>query len=183
MPVILSQGEVCTLLRATLSDRDRLVVTVAYACGLRVFKLASLRSVDVDAARRLLHVHAGKGRKDRLVPLSDSLLHGVAEYLRIHRPGEWLFPGDSAGTSVDPRTIQRIVATAAKAAGIAKHITPHMLRHCFATHHLETRTDLRTVLSLLGHGSISTTIRYHHLSRALVTATTSPADILELLDR
>ena len=137
LPVILSQGEVCTLLRATGSDRDRLVVTVAYACGLRVFKLASLRSVDVDNARRLLHVHAGKGRKDRLVPLSDSLLHGVAEYLRIHRPGEWLFPGESAGTSVDPRTIQRIVATAAKAAGIAKHITPHMLRHCFATHHLK----------------------------------------------
>lgn len=181
LPTILSQDEVCAVLLATVSDRDRLAITVAYACGLRVSELASLRSADVDTARRLLHIHAGKGRKDRLVPLSDSLLAFIAEYQRLHSPGAWLFPGERVGTHVDARTIQRVVAAAAAAGGVAKHVTPHILRHCFATHHLEARTDLRTVQSLLGHSSIATTIRYHHLSRAVVTATTSPFDILDLL--
>jgi len=181
LPTILSQDEVCAMLRATVSDRDRLAITIAYACGLRVSELASLGSSDVDAARRLLHIHAGKGRKDRLIPLADSLLACIAEFQRVHSPGAWLFPGERAGTHVDARTIQRVVAAAAVAGGITKHVTPHILRHCFATHHLEARTDLRTVQSLLGHSSIATTIRYHHLSRAVVTATTSPFDILDLL--
>lgn len=181
LPTILSQGEVCAMLRSVVNDRDRLVVVIAYACGLRVSELASLRSSDVDEARRLLHVHAGKGRKDRLVPLSDSLLSYIAAYQRLHAPGEWLFPGESRGTHVGTRTIQRVVTAAATAAGLVKHVTPHILRHCFATHHLEARTDLRTVQSLLGHGSIGTTIRYHHMSRVVVTATASPADILDVL--
>lgn len=181
LPTILSQGEVCAMLRSVVDDRDRLVVVIAYACGLRVSELANLRSCDVDEARRLLHVHAGKGRKDRLVPLSDSLLSYIAAYQRLHAPGEWLFPGQSQGTHVGTRTIQRVVAAAATATGLVKHVTPHILRHCFATHHLEARTDLRTVQSLLGHGSIGTTIRYHHMSRVVVTATASPADILDLL--
>lgn len=181
LPTILSQAEVCAMVRAVSADRDRLVVVIAYACGLRVSELASLRSSDVDEARRLLHVHAGKGRKDRLIPLSDSLLSYIGAYQRLHAPGEWLFPGESRGTHVDTRTIQRVVAAAAAATGLVKRVTPHILRHCFATHHLEARTDLRTVQSLLGHGSIGTTIRYHHMSRVVVTATASPADILDLL--
>ena len=180
LPTILSQGEVCAMLRSVGGGRDRLVVVIADACGLRVSELASLRSCDIDEARRLLHVHAGKGRKDRLVPLSDSLLSYIAAYQRLHAPGEWLFPGERRGTHVGTRTIQR-VAAAATATGLVKHVTPHILRHCFATHHLEARTDLRTVQSLLGHGSIGTTIRYHHMSRVVVTATASPADILDLL--
>lgn len=181
LPTILSQVEVCAMLLAVVSDRDRLAITIAYACGLRVSELASLRASDVDVARRLLHIHAGKGRKDRLVPLADSLLACIAEYQRVRSPGAWLFPGERAGTHVDARTIQRVVAAAAAAGGITKHVTPHILRHCFATHHLEARTDLRTVQSLLGHSSIATTVRYHHVSRAVVTATTSPFDILDLL--
>lgn len=182
LPTILSQGEVCALVRAGLSDRDRIALVIAYACGLRVSELATLRVADVDVERRLLHVHSGKGRKDRLVPLADSLLVAIAEH-QPRKPGKWLFPGQSAGRHIQVRTLQRVVIAAAKAAGISKHITPHILRHCFATHHLEARTDLRTVQSLLGHNSIATTIRYHHLVREVVTAKTSPADIIELLAR
>lgn len=179
LPTLLSQDEVRAMLSSIAHGRDRVVVTVAYACGLRVSELAALRVKDVDGARKLLHVHAGKGRKDRLIPLSDSLLKLLRNYWRVYRPEEWLFPGERNGTHVDPRTIQRAVKDAAKAAGITKVVTPHVLRHCFATHMLEAGIDLRVVQSLLGHNSAVTTFRYHHMTRAVVTATRSPLDILE----
>ena len=179
LPTLLSQDEVRAMLSSIAHGRDRVVVTVAYACGLRVSELAALRVKDVDGARKLLHVHAGKGRKDRLIPLSDSLLKLLRNYWRVYRPEEWLFPGERNGTHVDTRTIQRAVKDAAKAAGITKVVTPHVLRHCFATHMLEAGIDLRVVQSLLGHNSAVTTFRYHHMTRAVVTATRSPLDILE----
>ena len=179
LPTLLSQNEVRAMLSSIAHGRDRVVVTVAYACGLRVSELAALRVKDVDGARKLLHVHAGKGRKDRLIPLSDSLLKLLRNYWRVYRPEDWLFPGERNGTHVDPRTIQRAVKDAAKAAGITKVVTPHVLRHCFATHMLEAGIDLRVVQSLLGHNSAVTTFRYHHMTRAVVTATRSPLDILE----
>jgi site-specific recombinase XerD len=179
LPTLLSQDEVRALLSCVLNGRDRVIVTLAYACGLRVSELASLRVGDIDGARKLLHVHAGKGRKDRLIPLSPSLLTLLRNYWLVYRPAEWLFPGARKGTHVDARTIQRAVKDAAAAAGIKKHVTPHVLRHCFATHMLEAGIDLRIVQSLLGHNSVVTTFRYHHMSRAVVTATKSPLDILE----
>lgn len=179
LPMLLSQDEVRAMLASINIGRDRVVVTVAYACGLRVSELAALRVADIDGARRLLHVHAGKGRKDRLIPLSDSLLTLLRHYWRVYRPGEWLFPGERKGTHVTARTIQRAVKDAAAAAGITKVVTPHVLRHCFATHMLEAGIDLRIVQSLLGHNSAVTTFRYHHMTRTVVTATRSPLDILE----
>ena len=179
LPTLLSQDEVRALLAAVVGRRDRVVVTLAYATGLRVAELAALRVSDVDVARKLLHVHAGKGRKDRLVPLSDSLLALLAEHVAVQKTGEWLFRGESEGRHLDARTIQRVVKDAAVAAGITKKVTPHVLRHCFATHMLEAGIDLRIVQSLLGHNSAATTVRYHHMARAVVTATKSPLDILE----
>lgn len=179
LPMLLSQDEVRALLAAILGGRDRVIVTIAYACGLRVSEVASLRVADIDGARKLLHVRDGKGHKDRLVPLSDSLLELLRNYWRVYRPGEWLFPGESAGTHVHARTIQRVVRDAAVAAGIQKKVTPHVLRHCFATHMLEAGVDIRIVQSLLGHNSAATTVRYHHMSRTVVTATTNPLDLLE----
>lgn len=178
LPSLLSQQEVRTLLAAVADGRDRVIVTVAYACGLRVSELAALRVGDIDTARKLLHVHAGKGRKDRLVPLPDSLLALLAAHIEREGAGEWLFRGERKGTHVDARTIQRVVAAGARAAGIEKRVTPHVLRHCFATHMLEAGIDLRVVQSLLGHNSAATTTRYHHMARAVVTATRSPLDLL-----
>lgn len=179
LPTILSQDEVRALLASIADGRDRVMVTVAYACGLRVSELASLRVVDVDGARKLLHIHAGKGRKDRLVPLSESLLSLLRDYYRIYRPKEWLFVGSRGGHVVD-RTVQRAVREAGVRAGMKKKVTPHTLRHCFATHMLEAGVDLRTVQSMLGHNNIATTIRYHHVARQVVTAMKSPLDILDI---
>ena len=131
--------------------------------------ISSLGFAKNDGARKLLHVHAGKGRKDRLIPLPDSLLALLRNYWRVYRPDEWLFAGETKGTHVDVRTIQRAVKDAAAAAGIHKHVTPHVLRHCFATHMLEAGIDLRIVQSLLGHNSVVTTCRYHHMARTVVT--------------
>jgi site-specific recombinase XerD len=127
----------------------------------------------------LVHVHSGKGRKDRLVPLSSSLLELLRVWWRIMKPADWLFPGMRDGSHVDTRTIQRAVREAAEKAGLKKRVTPHILRHCFATHLLEAGTDLRIVQSLLGHSRIGTTFRYHHVSRVDVTATKSPLDLLK----
>lgn len=178
LPTILAQDEVRALLAAITDGRDRVMVTVAYACGLRVSELASLRVADVDGARKLLHIHAGKGRKDRLVPLSDSLLSLLRDYYRVYRPKEWLFVGTD-GAHVADRTVQRSVREAGVRAGIKKKVTPHILRHCFATHMLEAGVDIRTVQSMLGHNNIATTIRYHHVARQVVTAMKSPLDILD----
>lgn len=177
LPSILSQDEVRCLLGAVVNGRDRVVITLGYACGLRVSELASLRVADIDSARGLLHIHAGKGRKDRLVPLSPSLIEFLRNYWRVYRPREWLFVGERGGHVTD-RTVQRAVREAALSAGIKKRVTPHTLRHCFATHMLEAGIDVRTVQAMLGHNSIATTVRYHHVTRAVVTAMRSPLDIL-----
>jgi len=179
LPTILSQDEVRAVLDAVLKHRDRVLITVAYACGLRVSEVATLKVADIDGKRMLVHVHSGKGRKDRLVPLAASLLELLRLWWRVMRPTEWLFPGMRPGTHVDTRTIQRAVHVAVEKAGIKKKATPHTLRHCFATHLLEAGTDLRIVQTLLGHSRIATTLRYHHVSRTDVTATKSPLDLLK----
>lgn len=179
LPAILSQDEVRAILDAVERQRDRVLITVAYACGLRVSEVATLKVGDIDGKRMLVHVHSGKGRKDRLVPLSPSLLEMLRVWWLVMRPKDWLFPGMKAGTHVDTRTIQRAVRRAVESAGIKKKVTPHTLRHCFATHLLEAGTDLRILQTLLGHSRIGTTFRYHHVSRTDVTATKSPLDFLK----
>lgn len=179
LPAILSQDEVRAVLDAVEKQRDRVLITIAYACGLRVSEVATLKVGDIDGKRMLVHVRSGKGRKDRLVPLAASLLELLRVWWQVMRPSEWLFPGMKPGAHVDTRTIQRAVQLAVKNAGIKKKVTPHTLRHCFATHLLEAGTDLRILQSLLGHSRIATTFRYHHVSRADVTATRSPLDLLK----
>lgn len=179
LPTIRSQDEVRAVLDAVEKNRDRVLITIAYACGLRVTEVSTLKVADVDGKRMLLHVHSGKGRKDRLVPLAASLLDLLRRWWKVMRPTDWLFPGMKPGTHVDTRTIQRAVHIAVEKAGIKKKVTPHTLRHCFATHLLEAGTDLRIVQSLLGHSRIATTFRYHHVSRTDVTATKSPLDLLK----
>jgi len=138
-----------------------------------------LSTTDVDSKRMVIHVHLGKGAKDRYVMLAERLLVGLREYFRLERPGlGFLFPGDRTGTHVDPETVRESLRDAVLSCGLAKRVTPHILRHCFATHLLETGTELRIIQALLGHASIRTTVRYTRVSRDLVARTQSPYDVL-----
>lgn len=182
LPSILSQDEVERMRDvAAPRARDRLIIDLLYGCGLRVQELATLRVGDLDEARKLVHVRLGKGRKDRLVPLSASLITLIAAWREVMglRNEDWLFRAVGSDGHIDPRTLQRVVHDAAVGAQIPKKVTPHVLRHSYATHMLEAGIDLRVVQSCLGHGRIGTTFRYHHVSRHVVTATMSPLDLLK----
>jgi site-specific recombinase XerD len=138
----------------------------------------ALRVDDIDSARMLIHVRHGKGDKARLVPLSKVLLGQLRDYWRIYRPQLWLFPGRQQHHPVGMNTIWNACRRAREASGLRKPITPHTMRHCFATHLLEAGTDIRTVQALLGHASLSSTMIYTHVQRRLITATRSPLDLI-----
>jgi site-specific recombinase XerD len=182
LPVVLSQHEVLCLIEAIDHPMHRVALATAYASGLRVSEVASLRIEDVDSARMILHVQQGKGLKPRIVPLSEVLLGLLRDYWRQGRiPGlqsPWLFPGNPPSNHLHVTVLQKACREACRAARLTKHVTPHVLRHSFATHLLESGTDLRTVQALLGHAYLSTTVIYTHVQRRLVTATRSPLDCL-----
>jgi integrase/recombinase XerD len=179
LPCVLSEQEVVQLLTAVKGVRNRMALTTAYASGVRVSELVALRAEDIDSARMLIHVRQGKGNKERIVPLAQTLLAGLRDYWRLARPkGGWLFPGQRPDQPVSVHTIQKACLEARRAAGLKKPVTVHSLRHSFATHLLEAGTDIRTVQALLGHASLSTTAIYTHVQRRLVTATRSPLDLI-----
>jgi integrase/recombinase XerD len=177
LPVVLSPEHVRQLLDATPPGRERLMFRIAYGCGLRVSELTHLRLGDIDSARRLLWVRAGKGNKDRAVPLPDTLLAELRDHWRAHRPTDWLFPGRN-GHPVHVATLQRACQVARRVAGLPGRVTIHTLRHCYATHLLEAGVDLPTLQGLLGHGDISTTMRYIHLRADRVPHVRSPLERL-----
>jgi integrase/recombinase XerD len=164
LPVVLSPEEVVRLLAAALAGRDRTLLDVAYSCGLRLKELLGLRVADIDSARMVLHIRHGKGQKQRLVPLSPRLLEVLRAYWRQYRPATWLFPGVKPGLPLTDGAVQRLCRRTARRAGLTKHITPHTLRHSFATHLLEAGVDLLSVQALLGHSHFNTTARYLHIS-------------------
>jgi len=180
--VVLSQDEVVRLLTAVDNAMCRMALTTAYAAGLRITELVMLKPEHIDSARMLLHVELGKGQKARLVPLSEVLLEQLRDYWRTSRPkvkgSPWLFPGEDPAKPLHVTTIQNACQRARAAAGLTKHVTPHTLRHCYATHLLEAGVDLCTVQALLGHATLSTTAIYTHVQRKLVTATKSPLDAI-----
>lgn len=179
LPCVLSEQEVLQLLQAAQGPRNRIALTTAYATGVQVSELVALRAEDIDSARMLIHVRQGKGNKERIVPLSKTLLAGLRDYWRVVRPqGGWLFPGQRPDKPINVHTIQKVCLDARRAAGLRKPVTMHTMRHSFATHLLEAGTDIRTVQALLGHASLSTTAIYTHVQRRLVTATRSPLDLI-----
>lgn len=178
VPIVLSQNEMRRLIDAADKIRDRALIMVAYAAGLRVSEVVNLRVEDIDSDRMLIHVRQGKGNKDRLVPLSPALLDVLRRLWRTFKPTTWLFPGEDGERPLHQHTVRNIVRDAAKRAKIKKRVSPHTLRHTFATHLLETGIDVRTVQALLGHARLSSTMHYHHVVRQLVTASTSPLDLL-----
>ena len=178
IPAVLSVDEVRALFDATESGRDRVLLQTAYACGLRISELTHLQVTDIDSARMQVMVRPGKGNKDRQVPLSERLLAELRRQWWSHRSRPWLFPGQSADRPLHPSNVQRLFQSALKRAGIEKRATPHTLRHSFATHLLEAGVDLATVQRLLGHGSLSTTAHYLHVSRRHLAKTPSLLDLI-----
>ncbi len=179
LPVVLSQDEMARFLDALHNPKHRALLMTAYAGGLRLSEVAGLRLEDIDSARMVLHVRQGKGHKDRDVMLSPRLLAVLREYWAASRPRPYLFPGRQPDRPVSPRTVQMVCRRALEASGLSKHVHMHTLRHSFATHLLESGTDLRTIQVLLGHHSFSTTARYLHITTAALKSTRSPFDGLE----
>jgi len=182
LPVVLSPEEVLHFLNSVDSLKHRTILMVAYAAGLRVSEATHLLVTDIDSQRMVIRVDQGKGRKDRYVMLSPRLLEELRTYWKAVRPKTWLFPGDIPGRPITRDAVGLACQKAHRAAGIAKPITPHSLRHAFATHLLEAGTDVRRIQLLLGHRSLATTSRYLKIATSTVCATTSPLDLLPKVD-
>ena len=178
LPVVLSPEEVLHFLSCVDSLKHRTILTTLYAAGLRVSEATHLKVTDIDSQRMVLRVEQGKGNKDRYVMLSPRLLQALRAYWTVGRPAPWLFPGDIAGRPITRDAVGQACQKAHRACGIPKPITPHSLRHAFATHLLESGTDLRRIQLLLGHRSLATTSRYLKIATSTVCATTSPLDLL-----
>jgi site-specific recombinase XerD len=182
LPVVLSIEEVQQVLRCVHSLRYRVFLSTLYACGLRLQEGAQLRVSDIDGARQLLHVHFGKGHKDRYVPLPQRQLELLRDFWRSHRHPIWRFPSPQTtarlrDVPLDVSGVQRAFRAAVKDSGIAKPATVHTLRHSYATHLLEAGVNLRVIQSYLGHSSPTTTAIYTHLtqrSEAQVLAALEP---------
>jgi integrase/recombinase XerD len=179
VPVVLSPVEVQQLLGALASHKDRALVMLAYGAGLRVSEACKLRVDDIDAKRMLLRVRHAKRGRERYVMLSPRLLRTLRAYWKHARPkGPHLFPGREEGKLYTREAVHKAITKAARAAGITKRVSPHTLRHSFATHLLEVGTDLRTLQVLLGHASLKSTMAYLHISTARVQSIQSPLDAL-----
>jgi len=180
LPLILSQEEVARILTAPPHLKSRALLMTIYAAGLRRSEVARLRVRDIDSARMTITAQQGKGQKDRVVMLSPVLLEILRQYWRHNKPKEWLFPGVNPNQPISSNDVFAVFHNAVRRAGITKKVCPHSLRHSFATHLLESGTDLRTIQILLGHRSLKTTSRYLQVSQQQVRATVSPLDSLDL---
>jgi integrase/recombinase XerD len=184
LPTVLTQDEVARMIEAASHLMHRTILMTLYSTGMRRAELCRLKVTDVDSARKVIHIRQGKGRKDRDVPLSATLLETLREYWRWMKPKTWLFPGYVRGWRCDVPMTDKVVwyacKQAAERAGITKRVSPHTLRHSYATHLLEAGADLRTIQFLLGHAEIKHTIVYLHLSQKHLHAVTNPLDDLEV---
>jgi integrase/recombinase XerD len=178
LPIVLSREEVQQFLESVPQRKHRTILSVCYAAGLRISEAVRLQLTDIDSRRMVLRVNQGKGQKDRYVMLSPRLLELLRAWWKVAKPWPWLFPGERAGEPITRHAVERVCQQAHRACGIPKPITPHSLRHAFATHLLEAGTDLRTIQLLLGHRSLATTARYLRVATTRVCATASPFDLL-----
>jgi integrase/recombinase XerD len=182
LPTVLSQEEVARLIDSAGNLMHRAMVMTLYATGVRRAELCRLKVADIDSERMVLHIQQGKGGRDRDVPLSPKLLATLREYWRWMKPKIYLFPGMENNWRADIPVTDKVawtaVTEAAKAAGIGKRVSPHTLRHSFATHLLEAGADLRTIQLLLGHAKLADTTVYLHLSRRHLQAVASPLETL-----
>ena len=180
LPVVLSVAEVGRLIDAVEDVVCRTTLATVYATGLRTAEVLALRIEHIESARDLIRVEQGKGRKDRYVMLSPTLLATLRSYWNMARPRRWLFPRSDGPGPISASTLNAACMRAALVAKIGKPVTVKTLRHCFATHLLEQGTDIRVIQALLGHAQLTTTARYTKVSKHLIAATKSPLDRLEL---
>jgi len=178
IPVVLSEEEVVRLLEAAPGPKYKAALSAAYGAGLRVSEVVALKVSDVDSQRMLLRIEQAKGRKDRFAILSPVLLELLRDWYRIAQPAVWLFPGGDRLLPLSTRQFNRAVHGAAERAGINKRVTPHTLRHSFATHLLEQKTDIRLIQVLLGHARLDTTTLYAQVATNTLRAVKSPLDRL-----
>jgi integrase/recombinase XerD len=184
LPSILSVEEMARLIEAADSLYHRTMLMVLYSTGMRSAELLQLQVADIDSRRMLIHIRHGKGGRDRYVPLSPTLLETLRVYYRWMRPKTWLFPGTVHNWRVDKPITKRVlwnaVVLAAERADLRKRVSPHLIRHSYATHLLERGADLRTIQLLLGHVNIRHTALYLHLSQKHLQAVANPLDALTI---
>ncbi len=179
LPVVLAPEEVQRFLDHIASIKHRAVLLSCYGAGLRISEAVALQPSHIDSQRMLIRVEHGKGGKDRYAMLSPGLLEILRAYYRIlHPAGPWLFPSWRPHLHLSAGAVQTACREAWQHSGLAKRVTPHVLRHSFATHLLENGTDTRVIQVLLGHSRIDTTARYTAVSPATIRATASPLDLL-----
>jgi site-specific recombinase XerD len=185
LPRVLSRDEVKRLFAAAPNLRARTLLMTTYAAGLRVSEVCALQLADIESApdRMCIKVRQGKGGKDRYTMLSPQLLQTLRDYWHQRRPRIWLFPSPTGNGGIDHKVAQRIYGVARDRAKLGRHGGIHTLRHCFATHLLESGVDIHTIQRLLGHGHVSTTMRYFHLAQNKLTGTTSPLELLDTVLR
>lgn len=185
LPRVLSRDEVTRVFAAASNPRARTLLITTYAAGLRVSEVCALQLADIESApdRMCIKVRQGKGGKDRYTMLSKQLLQTLRDYWRAYRPHIWLFPNPSGTGPIDVKAAQRMYCAARDKADLGRAGGIHTLRHCFATHLLESGVDIHTIQRLLGHSHVSTTMRYFHLAHHKLTGTTSPLESLDTVLR
>lgn len=176
LPDVLTLEEVKRILSHVENIKHKAILYLTYSSGLRVGEVVRLKLPDVDVERRIVKVRQGKGRKDRFTILSDAAYQLLQKYIELHKPEKWLFPGQTAGSHLNERSVQKMFEQVLSRSGIKKKVSIHVLRHSFATHLLEGGTDLRYIQELLGHQSSRTTERYTHVTVKDARRIKSPLD-------
>jgi len=178
LPNVLSKEEIKAIIVAPANVKHRAMLSLIYACGLRRSELLNLKLQDIDSKRHLLIIRNAKGRKDRVVPISDKLIEMLREYYKMYKPQMWLFEGQNRGEQYSEQSLQSVLKHAVAKCNIQKPVTLHWLRHSYATHLLESGTDLRFIQELLGHKSSKTTEIYTHVTEKSIQKIQSPFDSL-----
>ena len=178
LPTIFNKSELRLLFKAPTLLKHRVLLMLIYSAGLRSSEVINLKIADIDFERRSIHIRRSKYNKDRMIPLSEYMAVGLQKYIALERPLTWLFNGKSLGSPYSAKAISWVMREAVKAAGIAKDVTVHTLRHSYATHLIEDGLNIVTVKDLLGHSKIETTMIYLHIAQCPLVKAHSPLDTL-----
>ena len=178
IPVILNKSELKKLFIAPKSLKHRIVLTLIYSAGLRSSELINLQIDDIDFERRTIHIHSGKNKKDRIIPLSSYIAYGLCKYIELYEPQKYLFNGKIIGEQYSKKGLSWILQHGLKQSNISKKVNLHSLRHCYATHLLEQGVDIITVKNLLGHSKVETTMIYLQIAQCNTINAFSPLDSL-----